>query len=356
MSFNKKILIIDDSEADRTAIGYPFKDNFTIIESDNGFDGISLFMKQKKEIVLIFLDVNMPIMNGIETLQKIKAIDTNHETPVILLTSTPMQDDVLKGYKYGIVDFIIKPCPPKDLRSRVISVLNSRGKLAGKELSESISSSTHDLVAIQNYDKKLMTCLNHLYEARKVESFNHVKRISLYTASLLKELVKTSGNGLDLNDEQIELISRAAVYHDIGKLTIPDIILKNERALTFEEQQIYNKHPERGTEILSINDNPNMSYFVHLAVAIARCHHEKWDGSGFPNGLSGDEIPFSAQVVGVALDFDKLSRNALGNESIFRLAVQKMMSLQGAYNPIILGALARSETIFTKIAQKYTHK
>lgn len=354
MNLKKKLLIVDASETDRTTIAYPFKDSYAIVEADNSFDAISIFMKQRNEIALIFLDVAMPIMNGIEVLQKIRAIDPAEETPVILLTSEAIEDDVLKGYQYGVSDFIVKPCPPKELEARVMPIINGTRKHPGKALSEAISSSTYDLTAIQAYDKKLLICLTNMYEARNVESSNHLKRISLYTACLLKALVNNIASGVVLNEEQIELISRASVYHDIGKLTIPDYILENSRNLNSKEQQIYNKHPDRGTEILSINNNPNMEYFVNLAGEIASCHHEKWDGSGFPNGLTGEAIPFSAQVVGIALDFDRHTKHSLDeSQDFFKISVQKMMGMQGMYNPIILRALARSETIFTKIALKY---
>jgi putative two-component system response regulator len=354
MNSKKKLLIVDVSETDRAMIAYSFKDSFTILETNNSFDAVSIFMKEKNDIALIFLDIYMPIMNGIEVLQKIRTIDAAEETPVILIAAEAIQDDVLKGYEYGISDFIVKPCPPKELQSRVLPILNGTRRSPGKALSEAISSSSYDLAAIQAYDKKLLICLRNLYEARKVESFNHLKRISLYTACLLKALVKSKASGVDLNEEQIELISRASVYHDIGKLTIPDDILKNARALNSGEQQIYNKHTDRGAEILSINNNPNMEYFVNLAVEIAQCHHEKWDGSGFPNALVEEQIPFSAQVVGIALDFDRLTKYSLDeSQDFFKVSVQKMMSMQGMYNPIVLRALARSETIFTKIALKY---
>lgn len=357
MNTDKKLLIADASSFDRSVMYNALKNTYTILESNNGLRTLELFIREIDNIKLAIIDISLPRMDGFDVLQQIKRMDQAKNIPIILTGTEAIKENILKAFQYGASDFIVKPFEPDVFRQRVLSVLGNSSKIPGKALNKLVSKTDIDFEILKEYDKLLNKTLKNLYSFRQIETPYHLKRVSLFTGALLKTLSKNSASGVNLNESQIELIIRACTYHDIGKIAIPDDILNNVDNLTDQQRTIYNAHTTRGAELLQINNHPDLDAFIQLAVNIAQNHHENWDGSGYPNGLKGNEIPLSAQVVGLATDFDKFSRDFYGVvDDVFEVAMEKILTLQKRYNPLLIRALAHSETVINIIIEKYSER
>lgn len=357
MNTDKKILIADASSFDRSIMYNALKNTYTILESNNGLSTIELFLRDIDNIKLAIIDISLPRMDGFDVLQHIKMIDNAKSIPIILTGTEAIKENILKAFQYGASDFMAKPFEPDFFRQRVLSLLGNSSKIPGKALNKLVSNSDADIENLKEFDKFLNKTAKNLYSLRQIETPYHLKRISLFTGALLKILSKNSASGVSLNESQIELIIRASTYHDIGKVAIPDDILRDVDILTDQQRAIYNSHTTRGAELLQINNHPDLYAFMQLAINIAQNHHENWDGSGYPNGLKGNEIPLSAQVVGLATDFDKFSRDFYGVvDNVFEVAMDKVLAYQNKYNPLLIRAFAHSESVIDKIIEKYPEK
>lgn len=357
MDADKKILIADSSSFDRSIIFGALKNTYTIIETNNGIKALEYLMSDMDHIKLAIIDISLPRMDGYDVLQHIKTMEQAKKLPIVLTGTEATKENILKAFQYGASDFIAKPFEPEFFRQRVLSLLGSSSKIPGKALNRLVTNSANNIDVIKEYDKFLNKTLRNLYSVRQIESPYHLKRISLFTGTLLKVLCKNSASGVNLNESQIELIIRASVYHDIGKIAIPDEILQNPDNLTEEQTIIYNSHTTKGSDILQINNNPQLSDFLQLTINIAQSHHESWDGSGYPHGLKGNDIPLSAQTVNLAVDFDRFSRDFYGiTDNVFEIALEKILELQNRYNPILIRALSHSEAVINKIIEKYPER
>ncbi|WP_312647758.1 response regulator [Aminipila sp.] len=357
MNTDKKILIADASSFDRSIMYNALKNTYTILESNNGLRTIELFIEEIDHIKLAIIDISLPRMDGFDVLQHIKLIDHAKNIPIILTGTEAIKENILKAFQYGASDFMVKPFEPDFFRQRVLSLLGNSSKIPGNALNKLVSDTDADIENLKEFDKFLNKTLKNLYSLRQIETPYHLKRVSLFTGTLLKTLAKNSASGVNLNESQIELIIRASTYHDIGKVAIPDEILRNVDILTEQQRATYNSHTTRGAELLQINNNPALSSYTQLTINIAQNHHENWDGSGYPNGLKGNEIPLSAQVVSLAADFDRFSRDFYGVvDNVFEVAMERVLTFQHKYNPMLIRALAHSESVIEKIIEKYSDK
>ncbi len=357
MDMNKKILIADASSFDRSVMLNALKNTYPVLESNNGLKALELFTEEAEHIKLAVIDITLPYLDGFQLLKQIKRMENTETIPIILTSAEAVKQDILDAFRYGAADFVVKPFEADFFRQRVLSLLSTSSSLPGQALSRLVSDNAVSLDDIIEYDKSLNRTFRNLFSYRRIETPYHIKRVSLFTGVLLRALSEHTSSGIHLNEPQIQLIIRAAAYHDIGKIAIPDLILKNRDRLTEEQRLIYHAHTTKGAELLQINNNPALHSFVQLAVNIAQNHHEKWDGSGYPGGLRGNRIPLSAQVVGFAADFDKYSRKLYGfTDSPFEESIKKMLQFQHTYNPMLIRALAYSEWSINEIIDKYPEK
>jgi len=271
-----RILLVDDEPTNLRILRHILQDHYTLSFAKSGEAALELIAKEK--IDLILLDVMMPNMTGLEVCQKLKNNSATQEIPVIFVTALRDSGDEERGFEIGAVDYITKPVVPAIVLARVKNHL-SLTSVASLHL-------TH-LDLIQR--------LGRAAEYKDNETGMHVQRMSRYT----RELAIAYGFSEDHADD----LMMAAPMHDIGKIGIADSILLKPGKLTADEYEIMKTHVQIGAEILS---NPR-SHLIQLAHIMALSHHEKWDGSGYPNGLSKEDIPIEGRLIAVADVFDALT-------------------------------------------------
>lgn len=328
----EKILIIDDFEMNREILSDMLEDEYEIIEASNGAEGIERLTEIGTDISLVLLDMVMPVMDGIEVLEVMNKDGWLTDIPVIMISSEDTPEIVHKAYDLGVTEYIRRPFDKLIVQKRcknVIGLYAKQKKLVG-------------LFADQFYEKEknsrlMIDILAHIVEFRNNESAMHVVNVQKYTEILLKELVKITDK-YHLSESDITMISNVSALHDVGKICIPDNILNKPGRLTDEEFKTMKSHSAVGAQML--NDLPfhRDEPLVKLAYKIARWHHERWDGRGYPDGLVGDDIPISAQVVSLADVYD-----ALTSERCYKKAFSHDTSIEmiskgecGSFNPLLI--------------------
>ena len=300
-----KILIVDDVELNRAILCELFAGDYEILEADNGKTAVDLMEQYHEEIAIVLMDIVMPIMDGLEALEIMNGKGLTEKTPIFLITAESSNDAISKGFRLGVVDVVLKPFNPDNICQRVnniIELYRYRYKLE-KLVQEQMTKIEKQNEQLRNFNVAMIDTLSTIVEFRDCESGQHVQRIRQLTKIMLKELGRQNAE-YKMSDKTIEDISMAAALHDIGKIAIPDYILNKPGRLTAEEFAIMKYGCEILESIDSLKQNKEQ-YRYHYN--ICRWHHEKWDGSGYPDGLIGKEIPIYAQIVSLADCYDALT-------------------------------------------------
>lgn len=296
----KGILIVDDVEINREILTDIFCDKFEVLVAEDGYEALKIYEERKSDILAILLDIYMPKMDGIEVLERMGKSNLN-QVPVLMITADNSYDDENTCLQLGATDFIRKPFSSALVKTRVENSI----KLFGykKHLEDKVEMQKKK---ISETNRAIVEMLGNLVESRNLESGAHVQRVSGYTnilANIMMEDYPESG----LTPENIEIITSAAALHDVGKIAISDSILLKPGRLTKEEFEIMKTHTTLGSEyIKSIESGIFDEEYAQTSYEIARYHHERFDGRGYPEGLKEDEIPISAQLVSVADVYDAL--------------------------------------------------
>ena len=245
---------------------------------------------------LVLVDYEMPSMNGIDVIKAIRANEPTATVPVIMITSTTGQHIKLAAIEAGATEFLNKPFDETELRIRVQNLLNIRSaQLALSEQAAELNRKYEDAMArINRREEEIICRLSNAIGIRDGDTGNHIDRVS-YIAGMIAE-------ELGLGQEVCRMIFLASPLHDVGKLGVPDSILLKPGKLTTEEFREMQKHPELGAQILG----GSSSKLIQIAEMIAANHHEKWDGTGYPRGLKGADIPIEARIVAIADVLDAL--------------------------------------------------
>ena len=344
-----KILIVDDDELNRMILANIFSDDYEILEASNGEEGVRLLLSDIPDIAAVLLDVMMPVMDGIQFLEKVRSKGWNGGIPIFLITAESDTQVLSRAYALGVMDTIAKPVVPYMVRRRVDSVIELF--MARKRLRARVEEQQHQLDEqarrILELNHSMIEVLSTAVEFRSAESGSHVKRIH----DITKCLLLNTELGVGMSYETIEIIATASIMHDIGKIAIPDAILNKPGRLTPEEFEIMKTHTLRGAEFLEkipqMREHPGFIY----AYDIARHHHERYDGRGYPDGLRGDEIPIWSQAVALADCYD-----ALVNDRVYKKAYSfdeaKDMIISGkcgAFGPTALAAFKVAEPAMRKL-------
>lgn len=299
---DKQLILLIDDDPDilkraQTILGTECK----IAAATSGEQAL-VFMKRRIPD-LILLDIMMPQMDGFETFEKIRQIPDCDKVPVIFLTGDTDVATEAKCFSVGAVDFIGKPFVPQVLKGRVRRILEN--EMYRKHLEELVDQKVADIIKIQ--DNIIMGIAN-LVESRDSSTGSHIKKTKSYVEILTRELQRRGMYADVLDSRYAENIIKAAVMHDVGKIKISDVILTKPARLTKEEFTQIQKHSALGEEIVQdiIGDVEEEDY-VQVAKEMARYHHERWDGTGYPDGLKGEEIPLGARIMALADVFDALA-------------------------------------------------
>ena len=335
MDYKETILIVDDSALNRMVlIEILGKENYTFLEAENGQQAVEL-LDCHPEVDLLLLDITMPEIDGFGVLEIMNQYHWIEETPVIMISAEDAYSFIERAYDLGASDYITRPFDARVVCRRVSNTLMLYAKQ--KRLVQMVAEQVCEKEKVSN---TMISILSHIVEFRNNESGLHVVHIRTITELLLRRLRKKTDQ-YPLTEADISLISTASALHDIGKINIPEQILNKPGRLTKEEFEIIKTHSAVGEHMLrQIPFNQNEP-LVKVAREICRWHHERWDGRGYPDGLKGDEIPISAQVVSLADVYD-----ALTSERCYKAAFDHETALNmivngecGAFNPLLLECL-----------------
>lgn len=330
--FVQKILIVDDSEMNRDILSEMLGDEYEIIEAENGEEAVAILQHQEAEISLVLLDIVMPVMDGYEVLSVMNNNNWIQDIPVIMISSESSPAVIDRAYELGVTDFISRPFDALIVRRRVINTILLYAKQKKLE----------SMVAEQIYEKEkssslMVAILSHIVEFRNGESGLHVLHVQAYTEIMLRHLVKITKK-YKLSNDDIALIAKASALHDIGKISISDEILNKPGRLTREEFEIMKTHSSVGASMLGDLSAYKNEPLVKVAYEICRWHHERYDGRGYPDGLKGDEIPVSAQMVALADVYDALTSERVYKKAFsHEKAVDMILNGEcGAFDPLVL--------------------
>ena len=305
----QSVLVIDDTVDNLTLMQALLKDRYKVMAANNGERGIKIAQSDHPPD-LILLDIMMPGIDGYEVCRRLKGDAATRDIPVIFLTAKSEVEDERKGFELGAVDYITKPISPPIVLARVHTQLTLKASadfLRDKNafLEAEVEKRTREVMAIQ--DVTIMA-LTSLAETRDSDTGNHIRRTQNYVRALARKLSLHPRFSSFLTLANINLLFKSAPLHDIGKVGIPDRILLKPGRLTPEEFEIMKTHTTLGRDALAHAEQMlgTEVAFLTLAKEIAYSHQEKWDGSGYPQGLKGDDIPVSARLMAVADVYDAL--------------------------------------------------
>ncbi len=345
-----QILLVDDSAMNRMLLKEILGGDYSILEAENGQECLEKMQAEAGNIALVLLDINMPVMDGFEVLKAMNANHTIEDTPVIMISSEDSDAAIRRSYELGASDYVNRPFDARIVYRRVTNTIKLYAKQ--RRLVQMVSD---QIRARENNTDTLVGVLSHIVEFRNGESGAHVRHIRIITEMLLHRLLEISSN-YAITAEQQDLIPLASALHDIGKIGIDEKILNKPGKLTPEEFKVIQTHSMLGAKMLHDLDNFAEQPLLQTAYEIARWHHERWDGCGYPDGLKGDEIPISAQLVSLADVYDALTsercyKKAFSHEK----AVQMILNGEcGAFNPLLLRCLTDIQVDLKEELKQYT--
>ncbi len=350
------ILVVDDDEMNRDLLTQMFEKDYDILQASNGREAIAQLGIHMNDIAVILLDLVMPVLNGYQVLQILNSRKILERIPVVLITAQNDEQTEFSCYSMGASAVISKPFVAQTVIQRInnlVDTYRSADELAHKV--ERQRAKLHEQERkMELFNENLIDVVSNIVEFRDLESGEHVKRVKGLTrimAEAYMELFPDCG----LTSDAINVIVRASALHDIGKIAIPDGILLKPGKLTGDEYEIMKSHTTKGCEILKLLDIVQDNEQLQASYDICRYHHERYDGKGYPDGLKGDEIPLSAQLVSVVDVYD-----ALVSERVYKKAFDKDTAYRmiadgkcGNFAPRILKCMEYARTRIEEFADNH---
>jgi len=343
-----KILIVDDVDINRFILAEILKEEYEISEASNGKEALSLLASFESLPQAILLDIVMPEMDGFETIAHLKQEARTKNIPVLFITATEATETESKGLNYGAADYISKPFNPDVVKARVRNHIQLYNY--AERLEKMVALKTAELTKTH---EQMLEVMATIIETRSLEAGLHIRRTSDLTKILLEQMATMPKFTTSLTSEEIDTIGKAVVMHDIGKVGIPDTILLKPERLTDDEFDVIKTHTNLGSNIIeSISSEfTDDTLYLKRCREICRFHHERWDGKGYPDGLSGKEIPLAARILSIVDVYEALvSKRCYKNP--FTPAEAAEIIKQGAgsqFDPHICEAFAQVQDRFEQL-------
>ncbi len=358
----KKILIIDDADFNRDMLRVLMEDDYEIEEAENGQIAVDILTNKWSEIDALLLDLHMPVMDGYEVIDYMKKKDWIKRIPILIITGERSSQIENKCFELGVSDFILKPFDAGMVKNRVKNMVDL---FAYKnDLEAQVESQTATLkmqnqllkqqtIQLHETNSRIVEVLGTVVEYRNLESGEHIKRVKTFTRILAEQLMKSYPE-YGLTPAKIQTIEAASALHDVGKIAIPDKILLKPGRLTEEEFEYMKSHTTRGFDMLKALEGIWDDDYRKICYEICRHHHERYDGKGYPDGLKGEEIPISAQIVSVADVYDALVservyKNAYTKDEAFRMIIKGEC---GVFSPKIMECFRQVKAQFEAFADE----
>ena len=330
-----QILIVDDAPVNRELLADILGDRYRILQASEGEECINMLRRYENDIALVLIDMIMPKKDGFEVLVYMNRNHWIEDIPVIMISTDNSDDNVSRAYSLGVSDYISSPFDAKVVYNRVFNII----KLYSKQR-RLVQLVTEQIYEKEKDNQMMIGILSHIVEFRNGESGSHVLHINKITGMLLERLIQKTDK-YDISWHDRYLITTASALHDIGKIGVDEKILNKPGRLTADEFEIMKMHTMIGASMLHSLTMYQDEELVRVATEICRWHHERYDGRGYPDGLKGDEIPISAQVVSVADVYD-----ALASERVYKKAFSHEKAIEmimngecGTFNPLLLECL-----------------
>lgn len=336
-----KILIVDDSDMNREILTEILKQDYELLEAENGEVALRMLEQYGTGIALVMLDLVMPKMDGFQVLMVMNERRLLEDIPVIMISSEDSGKYISEAYGFGVSDYIRRPFDARVVYQRVLNTI----KLYSKQR-RLLRLVTYQIQEKERSNRIMIGILSQIVEFRNSESGPHVIHLNIISRLLLEQLIKKK-NKYHLSWQEIGLIATASALHDIGKINIDEKILNKPGKLTKEEFEIMKTHTTIGAAMIGKIDLYHSERLVQLAYEICRWHHERWDGKGYPEGLQGDEIPLWSQIVGIVDVYDALVSPRVYKKAFSHEKAMEMILAGecGTFNPILLECLKDVEEL-----------
>lgn len=330
-----QILIVDDAPVNRELLADILGDRYRILQASEGEECINMLRRYENDIALVLIDMIMPKKDGFEVLVYMNRNHWIEDIPVIMISTDNSDDNVSRAYSLGVSDYISSPFDAKIVYNRVFNII----KLYSKQR-RLVQLVTEQIYEKEKDNQMMIGILSHIVEFRNGESGSHVLHINKITGMLLERLIQKTDK-YDISWHDRYLITTASALHDIGKIGVDEKILNKPGRLTADEFEIMKMHTMIGASMLHSLTMYQDEELVRVATEICRWHHERYDGRGYPDGLKGDEIPISAQVVSVADVYDALASERVYKKAFpHEKAIEMIMNGEcGTFNPLLLECL-----------------
>jgi len=337
-----KVLLVDDTKTNIDVLIQALRHDYKLGVALNGFKAVEYARAQKPDLIL--LDILMPGMDGFEVCEKLKADESTNQIPIIFITAMDSSDHKTRGFEIGAVDYITKPFDSTEVKARVkthLSLKTAQEALKNQNiiLEEKVRERTRELEETQI---EIVNRLGMAAEYRDKKTGNHIRRVSEYCRLL--------GDAAGLSPEEYNILALASTMHDVGKIGISDIILLKAGPLSAEERHIMETHTNIGADILSGSNR----ILLKAAEVIALTHHERWDGTGYPVGLKGEDIPLFGRIVAICDVFDALiSERPYKQAWSVEEAIKKIVSEKGRhFDPELVALFVRLIPALSKIIRE----
>lgn len=311
------VLIVDDDESERSALKQVFEGQYSVAEVENSREAVDYLEDFLNEVIMLLVDIHQMEEDEYRIMCYMKERDKAKQIPIFMIADKEEQDAIELGYQSGAAEIIERPFVRSIIEKRAGNVLELYGHVCylRKEIQEETKKIQQKTEELKEHHEHLINILRDIITNRNVESVQHIQCVQGYTrilANQYAELYPDAG----MTEEKIEMIVQAAQMHDVGKITVPDSVTGRPGRLSPYEMELLKEHTVKGSEIMKVMSEIAEDDYSRICYNVCRYHHEKYDGSGYPEGIKGDDIPIEAQIVGLADMYDVLV-NATVNKEAF---------------------------------------